>query len=136
MSTSAAGNDELTKFMRKPLVKVCFFKYCCSFSHPLVSCGTHSIFSRSQSSDMNIEMSIEARGIIDLHLSSELRKKKIDLEVCTILFFFNLLSLLNIFHLTSRRKKHRFPLEKSNKIWIANSENIGMYVSEKDSHTT
>ena len=36
---------------------------------------------------MNIEMSIEARGIIDLHLSSELRKKKIDFEVCTISFF-------------------------------------------------
>ena len=34
-------------------------------------------FFSSQSSDMNIEMSIEARGIIDLHLSSELRKKKI-----------------------------------------------------------
>ena len=84
---------------------------------------------------MNIEMSIEARGIIDLHLSSELRKKKIDLEVCTILFFFNLLSLVYIPpNITT--KKTRFPLEKSNRIWIANSENIGMYASEKDSHTT
>ena len=78
----------------------------------LLSCGTHStFFSRSQSSDMNIEMSIEARGIIDLHLSSELRKKKIDLEVCTILFLFHLLSLLYTFHLTSRRKK-QVPVRK------------------------
>ena len=34
-----------------------------------------------QSSDMNIEMSIAAREIIDHYLSAELRKKKINLEV-------------------------------------------------------
>ena len=93
---------------------------------------------------MNIEMSIEARGIIDLHLSSELRKKKIDLEVCYLksilrslsLSLSSVLSLITVATYTYYRRDQRFRLEKLSKIWTANLESIGMYVSVKDSHTT